>query len=120
MGFLKHLAHAICLLSPALASAAVSGGEYKLARDYVFAACLVERYKGSPLEAEAQTWAGGLIEAGNLPAEAYPVLAKLASRAPAASLEPNGVTLRIPGCVDLIHDKRFESLLKKTLTPFLR
>ena len=94
--------------------------ELELARDYVFAACMIERYRGEPLEREAQTWAGGLIEAGHLPPDAYPVLMRLAKRAPAASLEPNGVTIRIAGCYELIHGLGFDSLLKKSLAPFLR
>ncbi len=124
MALLKSLAFAASLLlaAPAItfAQPAKANRELKLARDYVFAACLIERYPGEPLEKEAQTWAGGLIEAGRLPPAAYPVLMRLAKRAPAASLEPNGVTLRIAGCLELIHDPAFAPLLKKSLAPFLR
>lgn len=97
-----------------------SDRELELARDYVFAACLIERYRGEPLEKEAQTWASGLVEAGHLPPAAYPALMQLAKRAPSASLEPNGVTIRIAGCQELIHAPGFNSLLRKSLAPFLR
>lgn len=125
MDFLKPLAAAMTIffLSPIQSVEAASKSskqELALARDYVLAACLVERYKASPLEAEAQTWAGGLIEFGNLPIEAYSALAQFAKRAPAPSLEPNGVKLNIKGCVDLIHAPGFESQLKKTLAPYRR
>ena len=62
MGFLKSWATvlAITLLSPLqIVEAAPTSAtkELALARDYVLAACLVERYHASALEAEAQTWA---------------------------------------------------------------
>ena len=125
MDFLKPWAAALTttLLLPCqttLAAPTAAARELALARDYVLAACLVERYHAKPLEAEAQTWAGGLIESGNLPAEAWSALAQLAKHAPAPSLEPNGVKLYIQGCVDLIHAPGFESRLKKTLAPFRR
>jgi hypothetical protein len=125
MDFLKPwiVVTTITMLSPLqIANAASSSAsrELALARDYVLAACLVERYKANPLEAEAQTWAGGLIESGNLPVEAYSALAQLAKRAATPSLEHNGVKLNIKACVDLIHGKGFDLQLKKTLAPFRR
>ena len=124
MAFLKTLTTAtglfLALPATAFAQPDTTHRELELARDYVFAACLIDRYRGKPLEKEAQTWAGGLVEAGKLPPTAYPVLMRLAKRAPAASLEPNGVTIRIAGCLELIHDPGFDSLLKKSLLPFLR
>ncbi len=125
MDFLKifTVTSSIILLSSlqtAEAASSSSTRELALARDYVLAACLVERYKAKPLEAEAQTWAGGLIESGNLPVEAYSALAQLAKQAAAPSLEPNGVKLNIKACVDLIHGQGFELQLKKTLAPFRR
>ncbi len=124
MALLKSLAIATGLLLafPATTPAkpAKDDRELELARDYVFAACLIARYRGEPLEKEAQTWASGLIEAGHLPPAAYPALIQLAKRAPAASLEPNGVTIRIAGCHELIHEPGFKSLLKKSLAPLTR
>lgn len=94
--------------------------ELALARDYVLAACLIERYRATPLEAEAQTWAAGLIESGTLAIGAYAALAKLVKRAAAPSLEPNGVKLNIAACMDLIHAPGFDAILRKTLAPYLR
>lgn len=94
--------------------------EFNLARDYVLAACLIERYRGEPLDAEAQMWASGLVEAGSLSIDAYSALAKLAKKAPPPSIEPNGVKVYIKGCMDFIHAPAFQLQLNKTLAPFIR
>lgn len=130
MGVLRHTAYAarMALLAAAavmaaplsFAGAAPDKGEFKLARDYVLAACLIERYRGKEIEAEAQTWAGAMIEAGKLPVEAYAALAQLAKKAGPGSLEPNGVKLDLKPCFDWVHNPAFEGELKKTLASFRR
>lgn len=104
----------IALMSTGAAKAGrskISAHELALARDYVFAACVIDRYAGTPLAAEAEAWAGGLVEHGNLPANAYPSLARLALTVPAPGVTQNGTAMRLQGCFDFIHDSRFPDRL---------
>ncbi len=97
------------------ATAATSRADLALARDYVLAACVMQRYADTPLAAEADAWAGGLVEQGHLPAEAYPALAQLARSAPAPGKTQGGVAMRLQSCVDFVHGPAFAAQLQRAL-----
>lgn len=84
-----------------------SANELALARDYVFAACIIDRYPGTPLALEADAWAGGLVEYGNLGASAYPQLAQWAKTAPKPSATRTGIEMRLQSCVDFVNSQGF-------------
>jgi hypothetical protein len=91
----------------ATAAPRISAIEMAQARDYVLAACIIDRYPSTPLATEADAWAGGLVEAGSLPAKAYPALAKLAKSAPPFRKTQNGTIMRLQGCVDFVNGSDF-------------
>jgi hypothetical protein len=73
-----------------------------LARQYVLAACLIKRYPNSPIAQEAETWAGGLVEHGNVPAEIYPKLAEIAEkRALPPQQSKSGMPMILQSCLQL-------------------
>lgn len=89
--------------------------ELALARDYVLAACVMDRYAGTPLAVEADAWAGGLDERGRLDAAAYPALAKLGRQAPSPGITQNGASMRLQSCIDFINAKDFPGRLQSAL-----
>ena len=92
-----------------------SSSDLALARDYVLAACVAERYTDTPLAVEANSWAGGLIERGNLPAAAYPALAHLAHGTPKPGINRDGITMRLQNCVDFVNTRDFPTRLRQVL-----
>lgn len=72
-----------------------------MASDYVMAACLIDRYAGTPLAEEADIWAQGLVEQGDLPADAYARLAELVKLAPEPGESSNGTMMLMSSCMSL-------------------
>lgn len=93
----------------------IGARDLALARDYVLAACLIHRYPGTPLAAEAEAWAGGLVEQGGLAADAYPALAQFARTAPEPGTTRDGVSMRLQSCVDFVSARGFSDRLRKLL-----
>jgi hypothetical protein len=85
------------------------------ARNYVLAACIMDRYAGMPLSTEADAWASGLVENGSLPADAYPALALLAKSAPKPGITQNGIKMRMQSCIDFINSRSFLKRVKRAL-----
>lgn len=72
------------------------------ARDYVFAACLIDKYRGLPIAAKAEVWAGGLVELGSLSGDLYPNLAQLAQTlAPPPQTSRDGTPMLMQSCMSL-------------------
>lgn len=108
---------ALACAFPATQAAQPSTADIAQARDYVFAACLIDKYSGSPVAAEAEVWAGGLVERGSLSGEAYPELAQLAKRlAPLPQTSSNGMPMLMQSCVALYNSPT----LRKKITQLLR
>ena len=82
---------------------------------YVLAACVIDRYPGTPLATEANVWAAGLVERGNLPAQAYPELAGLARTSPVPGVSRDGIAMRLQSCVDFVNQRDFSSRLRQVL-----
>ena len=87
--------------------------ELVLARNYGLAACIIARYPGTALAHEADEWAIGLVEDGNLPGEAYPALAEFVKKAPNPKRTKNGVILHLQSCVDFVNSDMFAQQVKK-------
>lgn len=105
-----------CSLFSSLANAApLPQKELQLAKDYVLAACIGSQYTGTVLDNETDAWAALLVDAGSLPADAYPKLEKLAKSAPPAIVSQRGVVLRLKRCVDFINAPETISKIKKSL-----
>lgn len=103
------------LSTTTIASEKPASSEMLQARNYVLAACIMDRYAGTPIATEADAWAGGLVENGNLSAAAYPALAQLAKSAPPPGITQNGMQMRLQSCIDFINSKEFATRLKNTL-----
>jgi hypothetical protein len=72
---------------------AVSNAQIDFAKEYVFAACLVQAYRDTPLAQEANIWAAGVVESSNLPSAVLKPLSELAKKAPPAmSSKPDEVS----------------------------
>ncbi|MEQ1621108.1 MAG: hypothetical protein ABL919_06850 [Methylococcales bacterium] len=103
------------LSTTAIAAEKPTSSEMAQARNYVLAACIMERYAGTPIATEADAWAGGLVENGSLSAESYTALAQLAKSAPAPGITQNGIPMRLQSCVEFINSREFAMRLKSTL-----
>ena len=94
-----------------------SGDEAALARDYVLAACLIHRYQGSAIAAEAEIWAQGLIEQGGLPADTYSKLVDLARRtAPEPRLSKAGTPMLMQSCMQLYNSQALQAQIRRLLS----
>lgn len=98
---------------PALAAPKPNPDELLQAKNYVLAACLINRYPNTPLASEAQAWAGGLVEFGNLPAAAYVTMAKLVQTAPPPGMAQQGLIMKLQNCVDFSNSKAVLTQLEK-------
>lgn len=117
LGLVLLLAASLLALLPTRAPVAQKLGarELSLARDYVFAACIMHRYPNTPLASEADAWAAALVEQGSLKAQDYPALAHWASSAPAPQTTSSGVPMRLQSCVEFVNAKDFPDQLRQTL-----
>ena len=95
------------------APAASGSGQLQMASDYVFAACLIEKYADSPLAEEAEVWAQGLVEHGDLAAEAYPRLASLVKLAPEPGTSSSGKLMLMSSCIALYSDSSTNAEVRK-------
>ena len=95
----------------------INSAELALARDYVTAACIIDRYPSTPLAAEADRWANGLVERGNLPAQAYVELNLLARTAPPPLVSQDGTPMRLQGCIDFVNRPAFTQQLRRAISP---
>jgi hypothetical protein len=103
------------LSTTAIAAEKPTSSEIAQARNYVLAACFMDKYAGTPIATEADAWAGDLVENGSLSAESYAALAHLAKSAPAPGITQNGIQMRLQSCFDFINSKEFATRLKSTL-----
>jgi hypothetical protein len=102
-------------IAPLQAADNISSRDLALARDYVFAACVIDRYSGSSLASEAEAWASGLVEQGHLAAAAYPALAQWARTAAEPGTTRNGVAMRLQSCFDFTNAQGFSDHMKDVL-----
>lgn len=98
-----------------VAAGQVPEKELLLAKRYVLAACINDRYPGTALANEADAWASALIEDGNLPGEAYLALTKLAKSAPPPMATQNGTPMRLEGCLDFVERKDVIDKIKRRI-----
>jgi len=92
-----------------------TSSEMLQASNYVLAACIMDRYAGTPLSTEADAWASGLVENGSLSAGVYPALALLAKSAPNPGITQNGITMRMQSCIDFVNSRNFFKRVKRVL-----
>lgn len=97
------------------AAESIPARDLALAHDYVFAACVIDRYPGTQLASEAEAWAGGLVERGHIAAEAYPALMQWAHTAPEPGTTRNGLAMRLQSCLDFVNARGFDDRLKSLL-----
>lgn len=103
----------------AFSSHAGGGAKFKpvlaQAKEYAFAACVMYRYEGSPIASEADAWAAGAIENGNLSVDNYAEIAALAKNAPAPGITQDGVPMKLQGCFDFVNSNGFLANVKKIM-----
>lgn len=96
-------------------ASALRPAELAQARDYVLAACPMARYPGTPLAAEAETWAGGVVEHGSLPGTAYAALNDLVKAVPEAPHAKDGTPMRLQSCFAFVQARDFPSRVQRAL-----
>jgi hypothetical protein len=106
---------AVFLATEAAAAPKLDARELALARDYVFAACIMDRYPNTPLASEADAWGAALVERGSLQAEQYPLLARWARNAPEPRITRSGMEMRLQSCVDFVNARGFSNQLEQVL-----
>ena len=99
----------------AAAAAPLRPAELAQARDYVLAACVIARYAGTPLAAEAEAWAGGLVENGTLPGAAYVALNDLVKTVPEPDRAQDGTPMRLQGCLAFVQARGFAVRVQRAL-----
>lgn len=98
-----------------MAATPLRAGELAQARDYVLAACMMARDAGTPLTAEAETWAGGLVEQGTLPGAAYVALNELVKAIPEPPHAKDGTPMRLQSCVAFVQARDFPARVQRVL-----
>ncbi|MFL6626472.1 MAG: hypothetical protein ACJ8G1_08525 [Vitreoscilla sp.] len=88
--------------------------EVAIARDYVLASCLIKRYPDTPVAADAQVWAGGLVEQGHIAADRYARLAQLAVTEPSA-VSRDGAPVPLLDCMTLYNDPKLPGRIARAL-----
>jgi hypothetical protein len=87
-----------------------------LAQEYLFAACVIKNYPGSPLAEEADIWAGGLVEQGSVPADVYAKLADIAKKdSPEPAQSKAGNTMRMQSCLALYNSPAAKAKVRQLL-----
>jgi hypothetical protein len=90
--------------------------EIALAREYVFAACLIRRYPNSEISKEADAWASGLVEHGRIRGEYYPKLAEIArNSAPAPLSSKLGMPMFLQSCLALYDSPTLPGMIRQIL-----
>jgi hypothetical protein len=93
-----------------------SAEEIRLARDYALVVCVRHRYPDSELAAEAQIWARGLVERGNVDAEFYGKLARyVRETAPQPESSKPGTAMRLKSCIDLYNNPALTTEIRKLM-----
>jgi hypothetical protein len=117
-GAATKVALALCVLGAAV-SAPCEGNSVSdeaLARDYVLAACIINKYPNSELAHEAEVWAEGLVQRGTGSALIYPKLAEIArTDAPAPLQSRSGVRMLMASCVELYNSPALKKKLAKLI-----
>ena len=87
-----------------------------LARDYVLATCIIDRYPDTPIAREAGVMAAGLVEKGGIAGDAYPRLADYARRnAPPPEQSRSGVQMLLASCLALYNGRTVRQDISKIL-----
>ncbi len=86
------------------------------AKNYIFAACMINSYKGEAIAVEAEIWAGGLVENGNLSAANYVALADLAKTAPLPGVAQQGAVMRLQNCIEFSNSPKVLEKAKVVLS----
>jgi hypothetical protein len=93
-----------------------SADEVKLARDYALVVCIRHRYPGTELASEADIWARGLVERGNVAADFYGKLAGYVRGAvPAPESSQPGTPMRLKNCIDFYNSPALTKQIRKLM-----
>ena len=125
---LKKLGSAPLLAAMMLAGCASAGGERgapaedreaSLLTRYVLSQCLARAYPDTDLARDAQAAAGGYMEFGSLPIEAYEEAAVLAAEAASRTYQgKHGHPLHAMKCLDLLQSPELDGLLERNVVGF--
>jgi hypothetical protein len=109
------LAWGLAIPPEAIAKASRKQTPLDQAKEYAFASCIYEKYKGEPLSLEVDAWASGIIENGSLDINIYLEISKLTKKSPSAGTTQLGVPMKLQGCFNYVNSPEFEKRLKQVL-----
>jgi len=99
----------------------ISNTQINYAKQYVFAACVLEAYRNTPLGNEAEIWAGAIVSSSDLPLTVFKPLSELAKKAPPPkSSKPDEVThkstpMLMENCFNWHHSNAVNTAVQKLL-----
>jgi hypothetical protein len=107
---------ALLLVDAEVANARVeySAGQYL--KNFALSACIAQAYKSDEVVKDSRAAAGGYLQLGSFPYEAYEEAAALAEKFLAKEYQSaTGAKLVLMKCIDLFHSKELDRLTKKYL-----
>ncbi len=115
----KFLAAVTFLAAPLLVEAAVADGRVEYSpveylKNFALSACIADGYKSAEVVSDSRAAAGGYLELGSFPYEAYEEAAALGKRFLAKEYKSfSGEELILMKCIDLFHSEELEALAKR-------
>lgn len=104
--------------SAASAKTSIPSQELALARDYVFASCIIAHASESNAAMEAKLWAGNIVEMGHLSAESYVKLNSLAQKLFAVKPTEAIRKTNLQRCFEHVVRPAFQQELNRVLLPY--
>jgi hypothetical protein len=107
------------LIAPSIAHAedadvAVHYSAVEYLRNFALSVCLSDGYKSEEVAKDSLAAAGGYLELGGFPIEAYEEVEKLGKKFLAKDYQSkHGERLTLMKCIDFYHSKDLEQLVKK-------
>jgi hypothetical protein len=108
-----------CLVAPSIASAEDAGPpvQYSAAEDlrnFALSVCISDGYKSEEVVKDSRAAAGGYLELGGFPIEAYEETAALGKKFLTKEYRgKHGEKLTLMKCIDLIHSKDLDLIIRK-------
>ena len=118
-GAVRHLLMLVFLLTLSAvgdAKPTLTPRELDLARNYVFASCVIAQGAADGTTSDAKVWAGSIVDEGHLSAASYIALNALAKRLAASDSHAEVVATNLQRCFESVTSPGFEEDLRKELS----
>jgi hypothetical protein len=118
MGSIAKLSFALAILAPIGAAQAgdapIKYSPVQYLKDFALSTCIADGYTSEEVAKDSLAAAGGYLELGSLPMEAYEEAASLGKKFLAKNYpSKSGAQLTLMKCIDFFHSKELEQVAKK-------